>query len=192
MSQCPAKDCLNGCGGIRTDCPMRDWIPTAAVPGIPDKSTYTREVADVICARLAKGDSLRAICAHFSMPPRTTVHKWAVQNIDGFGDRFTRARIFGYEEMADQTIEIADDGRNDITETDGRVITNQDVIARSRLRVETRKWMLAKMLPKVYGDKSEVALTGPNGGPIVSATIATDDPAEAARAYQRLINGEGG
>jgi hypothetical protein len=48
---------------------------------------------------------------------------------------------------------------------------------------------------KVYGDKTEVAVTGANGGPVqtVSATveIPANDPIEAARVYQKLMSGDG-
>ena len=60
--------------------------------------------------------------------------------------------------LADELVEISDDSTNDtIVTEDGKVVTNQEVVARSRLRVDTRKWMLAKMLPKVYGEKLELA-----------------------------------
>jgi hypothetical protein len=50
---------------------------------------------------------------------------------------------------------IADDGKNDTYEDDeGRTRTDHDVIARSRLRVDTRKWYLSKVLPKIYGDRT--------------------------------------
>ena len=55
--------------------------------------------------------------------------------------------------------------------------------------------MLSKMLPKVYGDKTEVAVTGANGGPVqtVNATveIPANDPIEAARVYQKLMSADG-
>jgi hypothetical protein len=41
--------------------------------------------------------------------------------------------------------------------------------------------------PAEWRDRQEI--TGPNGGPQVSVTIATDDPVEAAREYQRIISG---
>ena len=34
------------------------------------------------------------------------------------------------------------------------------MIEHRRLQVDTRKWMLSKMLPKVYGDKQQVEVTG--------------------------------
>ena len=56
--------------------------------------------------------------------------------------------------LADEILAISDDGLNDTyTDDDGNVRTATDVVARSRLRVDSRKWMLSKMLPKVYGDK---------------------------------------
>jgi hypothetical protein len=60
------------------------------------------------------------------------------------------------------------------------------------VRIDTRKWMLSKMLPKVYGDKTEVAVTGAGGGPAQSqrVTVSVTDPIEAARVYQKVM-GEG-
>ena len=59
----------------------------------------------------------------------------------------------------------------------GNAFTDHDVIARSRLRVDTRKWYLSKVLPKVYGEKLE--LTGSDGGPMqVAITHTIIDPSE--------------
>jgi hypothetical protein len=71
---------------------------------------------------------------------------------------------------------------------------NGEHIQRSRVRIDTRKSLLSKMLPKVYGDKTEVAVTGPNGGPVqsenVTMTVPINDPIEAARVYQKLMSGD--
>ena len=69
---------------------------------------------------------------------------------------------------------------------------NGEHIQRSRVRIDTRKWMLSKMLPKVYGDKTEVAVTGANGGPVQSErVVVSKDPMEAMRTYQRVMSGDG-
>ena len=64
-----------------------------------------------------------------------------------------------------------------------------------RLAYDALKWHASKLVPKVYGDKTEVAVTGANGGPVqaVSATveIPANDPIEAARVYQKLMSGDG-
>lgn len=57
------------------------------------------------------------------------------------------------------------------------ILCDHDHVSRSRLRVDTRKWMLSKMLPKIYGDKTTTELTSPNGGPIKTETTLD----EAAR-----------
>jgi hypothetical protein len=46
-----------------------------------------------------------------------------------------------------------------------------DVIAHKRVQIDTRKWMLSKMLPKVYGDKVTTEHSGVDGGPIAIAAV---------------------
>jgi hypothetical protein len=130
-------------------------------------SEYTAEVATAICARLASGETLRAICRDDGMPAESTVRGWALDDREGFAAQYARSREIGYMAMADEALEIADDGSNDTYKTEeGQEATNHDVIARSRLRVDTRKWLLSKALPKVFGDKIVQEHTGAGGGPI--------------------------
>lgn len=162
MTTCPRSDCLNGCGGARADCPMREFAPDAPRQrGRP--LTYTRPIADAICARLATGESLRSICRDAGMPPRSTVQGWVIADWDGFGGRYARAWELGLEELADETLEIADDASRDRREVDGRMETDHEHIQRSRLRVDTRKWLLSKRLPKSYGEKVQTELSGSVG-----------------------------
>lgn len=117
---------------------------------------YSQEIADKICERLAAGESLRKACREIGCGVQTILD-WTVAN-EAFGGQYAQAREAGYALLADELVEIADDSTNDTTVTeDGKVVTNQEVVARSRLRVDTRKWMLSKMLPKVYGEKLELA-----------------------------------
>lgn len=128
---------------------------------------FTQEVAAAICAELAKGRSLRDVCSDEGMPAESTVRLWALEDREGFSAQYVRAREVGYHSMADELMEIADDARNDWMERRGEDDAgwqaNGEHIQRSRLRVDTRKWMLSKVLPKLYGDK--VALTDGDGGP---------------------------
>lgn len=141
-------------------------------------SKYTEVLAARICERLAAGESLRAICRDEDMPDERRVREWALTN-RAFSPQYTKAREIGYLGMADETLEIADDGRNDTYVVDadsGATAVNHDVIARSRLRVDTRKWMLSKMLPKVFGEKIEHEHTGS-----VELLAALDEAGERAR-----------
>lgn len=129
-------------------------------------SEFTQEIADAICERIADGESLRSICTDDEMPNKATVFRWLAKNPD-FSDQYARARETQADTLFDECLDIADDGRNDWVERERKdgttyIALNEEAIARSRLRLDARKWMAGKLRPKVYGDK--VALTGGGEG----------------------------
>ena len=71
-------------------------------------SDYSFQVAISICARLAEGKSLRAICSEAGMPGRATVFRWIARHKE-FRDEYTLACELRAEDLADEMIEIADD-----------------------------------------------------------------------------------
>lgn len=138
---------------------------------MPRSSEYTQDTADLICERLANGESLRAICCDVEMPAQSTVFKWLSEQ-PAFSKQYASAREAQADFMADEILQIADDGLNDTyIDDDGKQRTDQDVIARSRLRVDARKWLASKMAPKKYGDKLTQEVTGANGGPVEITAI---------------------
>lgn len=128
--------------------------------GIGRPSLFTPELADVICDRLSEGRSLRAICSDADMPGRGAVFRWLAEN-ETFRNQYARAREAQADALADDILQIADDGANDsYVDDEGRSRTDNDVIARSRLRVDARKWYASKLAPKKYGDKVETVHSG--------------------------------
>lgn len=123
------------------------------------QSTYTQAKADEICARLSTGEPLAQICRDEHMPETRTVYDWRREHPD-FDTAIARAREDGYDEIAADCLTIADSGINDTYMTDDGERTNTDVIARSKLRVETRLKLLAKWDPKRYGDKIQTEHSG--------------------------------
>lgn len=129
-------------------------------------SDYTEAMGDMICERMCEGESLRAICLGEDMPSKTTVFRWLAVN-EVFRDQYGFARTIQAETMGDELISIADDGRNDTyKDEEGRVKIDTDVIARSRLRIDTRKWIMSKLIPKKYGEKVDVNHGGQTENPM--------------------------
>ena len=129
-------------------------------------SSFTQEMADIICERIAKGESLRKICLDKDTPSHTTILKW-LREIDGFASQYARAREDQAEFYLDEIIAISDESSQDkIANEDGTERTDSEAIQRSKLRVDTRKWAMAKLAPKKYGDKITQEVTGANGDPI--------------------------
>lgn len=125
--------------------------------GRPPK--FTGAIAARICERLAAGETLRAICEGDDMPAESTVRSWAIDVDHPFSAQYARAREVGFAKMADDLVDIADGKAIALTDQDADVladVVNPNIVQRDRLRVETRKWLLSKCLPKVYGEKSTV------------------------------------
>lgn len=136
---------------------------TKQKPGRPSK--HTEEVALEICRRIADGESLRQICLLDHMPERATIMRW-LQAHPEFREQYARARELQADYWAEEILDIAHDGRNDweVRECERtgkeRIVINNEAVQRSRLRVDTLKWIMSKQAPKKYGDKIEVENTG--------------------------------
>lgn len=116
-------------------------------------SDYTQDIADKLCAALADGKSMRTVCAADDMPAKATVFRWIRTN-EEFRDQYTRAKEESADALTDEMLDISDDVSNDYTKTDENgVRLNPENIQRSRLKIETRKWLASKLKPKKYGDK---------------------------------------
>jgi hypothetical protein len=152
-------------------------------------SKYTQEVAAEICRRLEEGESLRHIGMLNHMPTAETIRTWLRDKPD-FSAQYARARELQADHFADEIRDIANDGRNDweIRESERtgqeRIVINAEAVQRSRLRVDTLKWLMSKQAPKKYGEKIEVENTGNVGGGI----IVTPEVLKSLQAgYQELL-----
>ena len=158
-------------------------------------STYTREIGDEICHRMANGESLSQICCDEHMPPRTTVREWVLRNEDGFTDRYARAREALIDHWAEELMDIADDGRNDWEERKGKggetfIALNKEAVDRSKLRVDARKWYLSKLRPEQFGDKVTNEIKGSLAiGQAIDAPPPETREEWIARRRRELANG---
>jgi hypothetical protein len=151
-------------------------------PGRP--TTYSQKRADALCAELAMGRSLRSVCESKSMPSVKTVFTW-MRKHEEFLQQYARAKEESADAMADEVLDIADDGHNDwMIRRFGNQeawVENGEAVNRSKLRVDTRKWLMSKMKPKKYGDKLDLVSDGERlqTAPVIVSAIASRSNADA-------------
>lgn len=138
-----------------------------------DTVTRSPEVEREILDRLATGETLMSICKDSHLPHRLTVLRWK-RGEPEFRKLYEQARLDGMDAMADDLLEIADNARNDWMERkdpkNPGYEFNGEAVARARLRIDSRKFLMAKIAPHVFGDR--VALTGADGGPIKTEEVS--------------------
>ncbi|MCG3776453.1 MAG: hypothetical protein JW395_3312 [Nitrospira sp.] len=136
--------------------------PAKRPPG--HQSSYTVAKGNSICNRIAAGESVIQICKDYpGVSPTAVRYHWPLKN-KAFATQYALATEARNYHWADETMDIADNAGNDWMQTNDPDNPgwrfNGDAVARSRLRVDTRKWFLSKLMPKVYGDKLDVEHSG--------------------------------
>jgi len=117
-----------------------------------------QETYDSIFSEIATSSkSLQKICVGLDIPFRTIYSR--LNTDEELLQQYTRAKDEQADYLADEMLSIADDSTNDfmldkVGEDDYEKL-NAEHINRSRLRIETRKWIASKLKPKKYGDKIE-------------------------------------
>lgn len=109
--------------------------------------------------------SLAALCQKNPHWPKKTWWRDLIKEDEVFADKYARAKEEQAELMAEEIIAIADDSQNDLEVrygADGKPykVEDKEVVNRSKLRVDTRKWLLSKLIPKKYGDKLDLNHSG--------------------------------
>lgn len=125
------------------------------VAGVP--LTYTEELGNEICLKLAiSNKGIARLCKENPhWPCKQTIFEWRIK-VKEFGERYAKAKQDQIEALVDEIIDISDDTAHDtLTNEKGNDICNSEWINRSRLRIDTRKWLASKLAPKIYGEKLE-------------------------------------
>lgn len=123
---------------------------------------YTPQIARKICNQIMEGKTLKEICAKRGMPTKRTILRWlsAPQYAD-FREQYYYARRVQAELRVDEIFEIADNTEHDWKpryNKNGELIDyvpDNEAIQRSRVRIDTRKWYAARLIPRIYGDRVE-------------------------------------
>ena len=102
-------------------------------------SEFNQETCDLICERIADGESLRSVCRDEAMPSKSSVFKWLAERPE-FADQYARALQSRADSHADDVVDIADDPTLEAND--------------KKVRIDARKWVASKLRPRVYGDKT--------------------------------------
>ncbi len=113
----------------------------------PKGQRYTRQVAEAICERLARGESLRSICKTKGMPSPSTIYDWR-DTRPAFARSFARARELAAEACAEEAVEIAKAATPATLQTD-------------KLRVSTLLWRAGRAGGQRPGGGAEPGAGGP-------------------------------
>lgn len=117
---------------------------------------YTEAIGLGICEMIAGGKTLPTICAKDGVPAVRTVLRWVRDHAE-FMVVYDRARQARADAWAEEIIQIADDTSEDYVDkerSDGSTarVLNAEHVQRSRLRIDSRKWLMARAAPKRYGE----------------------------------------
>lgn len=105
------------------------------------------------------------------MPCPDTIYEW-IRKHPAFAEQYARAKEIHADAIADECFEIADTADADTAFDEfGNPKPNHEYIQRSKLRIDTRKWYLSKVLPKKYGDKVEQTIVGDDTKPAVQIDL---------------------
>jgi hypothetical protein len=132
------------------------------------KSTFNEKDAAEIVDRLGRGEPLAVICRDDWLPAYRTVYDWVAAHAD-FAANIAGAREAGFDVIAAECLEIAEDGSRDYAERERPDGTKYEAfdsehVQRSRLRIDTRLKLLAKWDPRRYGDKVSIVGGDPSSG----------------------------
>jgi len=140
-------------------------------------SKYTKKVAEKVCDLVAADprNTMRSIAERKGMPTERTLFRWLDKH-EEFRQQYARAKEIQAEHLVEEMLSIADDGSLDVelrTNRQGEEYEAErpDIVSRSKLMLDTRKWLAGKLKPKKYGDKVKMEHTGEDGGAIEVKTV---------------------
>jgi hypothetical protein len=129
-------------------------------------SEFSQKVADQICEEIAKGRSVRAICADKSaefdgLPSERSIYRWLEDEANvAFRQQYARAREAQADGKFEETWEIAK-------------AATAETVQVARLQIDTLKWQTGKLAPKKYGEKVAHVGGGEGDAPIQTASEVT-------------------
>jgi terminase small subunit-like protein len=116
---------------------------------------FTPELGEKICELIACGWLMKDAARHFDVAPET-VCRWRLKH-DDFRALYEQARLDRLDTWSEEMIDIADDRDGDYeVAANGKAISAKEAVLRSRLKIASRQWLIARQMPQQWGDRQEV------------------------------------
>lgn len=140
------------------------------------------EIVEGALEAIANGSSLRTFILSRGLK-YNTVWEWLTDDKTETPRAYARAKLAGTHALAEECLEIADDGAGDIiVNEDGTERTNTEVVQRAKLRIDTRLRLIGKWNRKDYGEKTTIV-----GGDEGDAPVQIVGDRDRAKAVAALI-----
>ena len=147
------------------------------MPKGSSRSTYSEKIAERLLDRVADGATLSAASAACRVP-RQTVRSW-LGAIPAFSEAFDAACRVRIEVLAEQLEARANEALDVAKQAAAAGLNENAAIAALRCELENKRWLLAKLDPRRYGDRNQVEMTGADGAPLIPEPLDTSKMALA-------------
>jgi len=143
-------------------------------------SKKTPERIEAILQGLSRGTPLTVICRNIGCDDNT-VRDW-MKTDEELSSAIARARELGFDAIASEALDLID---AEPARVEGRIDPGH--VQWKKAQVDTRLKLLAKWDPKRYGEKTQTAITGADGGPVRSE-VTMASPQTMAELTQALLS----
>lgn len=120
-------------------------------------SRYSRALIKRIAAQVANGATLSDIAADINLPPGT-IYSWLSRHAE-FKELYEQA-VNLRNMVAEDSLHVLCNRAHTVAADSGEARLQLEAI---KLEIDTRKWLLSKLMPRKYGDKSQLEVTGKDG-----------------------------
>lgn len=141
-------------------------VTTTQKPGV----YFSEELLSEILERVACGENIYNICDQPGYPTRRSFFRWVINDAQ-IREKYEFALTARQHAMAEEIVHISDSPVGSLESG----ATDSGAVQKQRLQVDTRKWILSKLVPKKYGDKITQEVTGSDGGPVQQVVLTAAD-----------------
>ncbi len=130
---------------------------------------FDQAIADDICERISNGQRIRQVCLELKTSSET-VYDW-IHNVESFAKQYARAKEHQAEVFSEEIMDLCDS-------IEFKAEYGNAAVQAVRVQIDTRKWLLSKLLPRKYGDRIEQRIADPEGNAlkiVVTGIRPTDD-----------------